>query len=656
MAIINESRELEYGVINGVDTTSSPANTADGFVRGARNCDLSLTAGLVKRNGFEAQLESSWGAFGVLAGISFKRTGAEAETLLFNDLGTLANLTSGTAVDIKSGLASDLKPTLLQFSERMFFFNGDDNPFLYDGGDARSLGVEAPTVAPTKDAEIAGNLETGPSDAYVYVYTYYNSITKAESSPSPSLAGAQTSLGGIQLGITPGNADFADTIRVYRTVANGSQLILEGEAGIADTSFDSVVADDILGIEFNNRLLELDNSRIQDLTNRAEYAIVADNRIFVKSGTNELRFSKIGQSGPMPESFEVEALVNTESRYGASDPVVGLGQIKDRVIVLKQRSTGFLEPSGLNTGLDPVDNVSYIYRETSDTTGAISHFAGTQVYDEYIFLGRDNVYATNGIQLRPIGNTIQDTIKKMGFEEPEVQQVSAINDTKNKRVYIAGFENPGAPQPSFILVGDYQLYPNFRWTFYTPGDDTETHPGMNVGSFFTIQNSNTGSLDVYFTDSRNEGQYYKMNTGTNDDGDPIFFEVITRGYDHSVPLQTKLYKDIEILGIAESPFYALEVCARLDFSPRDVRCGNVVLPVAGGLWETTSPAVYNWADADESLNDSNTLIWSGQQVDIVDTDTHIKAKHIQFVFRQTQVDAPITLIAWGSVASTFSRK
>lgn len=656
MAIINESRELEYGVIQGVDTTSAPANTAPGFVRSARNSDLSLTAGLVKRKGFEAQLGTPWGDFGIIGGISFQQTGETAKTLLFNDLGTLSDLTSGTPEDIKTGLTANLKPTLLQFSERMFFFNGDDEPFLYDGGDTRELGIAAPAVAPTKDGEIAGNMETGGSDFYVYVYTYYNSITKAESSPSPALTGIQTSLGGVTLGITPGDADYADTIRVYRTVASGSQLILEGEADIADTTFASTVADDELGVAFGNRLLELDNSRIKDLTNRAEYAIVADNRIFVKTGTNELRFSKIGQSGPMPESFEVEAAVNTESRYGASDPVVGLGQIKDRVIVLKQRSIGFLEPSGLNTGLDPVDDVSYIYRETSDTTGATSHFTGAQVYDEYVFLGRDNVYATNGIQLRPVGNPIQDTIRAMGFEESEIQRVSAINDAKNKRILIAGFSSPGAAEPNFVLVGDYQLYPNFRWTFYTPGDDSETHPGLNVGSFFTIQNTSTGSLNVYFTDSRDEGQYYQLNTTNSDNGDPIFFEVVTRGYDHQTPLQTKLYKDIEVLGTSVSPFYTLEICARIDFSPRDVRCADVTLPVSGGQWEVVSPEVYNWADADDSLNGPNSLVWAGEQVDIVDTDTHIKAKHIQFVFRQTDADAPITLIAWGSVASLFSRK
>jgi len=655
MAIINGSIEREYATSLGIDTTSQAANTDAGFVRIARNADLPLTAGLIKRRGYETQLSTPWGTNSIIGGISFKKaTLSTPDTILYNSNGTLANLSTGTAVDIKTGLATDTKPSLFQFDDRLFFYNGADAPFIYDGGSStRQVGITGPTVAPTKNLDIAGGLDI--TAGYVWFYTYFNSVTKAESSPSDSLSTTAPS-GGVRVAVTPGDSATADTIRIYRTVGNGSEPILDGEVGIADTTFDSILEDALLGVALNDRVLELDNSRITDHTGSAEFAIIADNRVFLKTDTNEVRFSKIGQSGPMPESFELEALASTESRYGSSDPIVGLGQIKDRIIVLKQRSIGFLEPTGLNSGLDPIDNVDYVYREISDTTGAISHFGGTQVYSEYVFLGRDNVYATDGISLRPVGNSIQDTVKAMGFGANEINRISTINDTKNKRIYIAGFVNPGAEEPSFILVGDYQLFPNFRWTTYTAGDDVSTHPGLNVGSFFTIQDVASGSLETYFTDSRGVGQYYQMNTGDSDDGNGIFFEVVTRGLNHGQPLQTKLYKDIEVLAIAASKEYSLQICTRIDFTPVDQNCHNITVPVEGGLWETTSPGVYNWASDTPGSVTPQTLIWAGEQVDIVTSDSHLKGKHIQYVFRQTEADAPVTLIAWGSVASIFTRE
>ncbi len=147
-----------------------------------------------------------------------------------------------------------------------------------------------------------------------------------------------------------------------------------------------------------------------------------------------------------------------------------------------------------------------------------------------------------------------------------------------------------------------------------------------------------------------------MNDGTSDDGNGIFFEVLSRGYHHGQPLAQNLYKDIEVLGKAESKQYNLEVCYHLDFVPKDEGCFECFLPVAGGVWETTSPEVFNWANQNPDLDDIQTLSWAGEQVAIVTFDAHRKAQFLQVLFRQTEADAPITLIAWGSVASIYKRK
>jgi hypothetical protein len=118
----------------------------------------------------------------------------------------------------------------------------------------------------------------------------------------------------------------------------------------------------------------------------------------------------------------------------------------------------------------------------------------------------------------------------------------------------------------------------------------------------------------------------------------------------------KLFKDIEVLGKADNQQYSLEVCYLLDFSPVEQGCFECFLPVSGGFWEPVAPEVFNWAHEDEELNDSETLIWAGAQISIVTFDAHRKAQFLQVLFRQTEAEAPITLIAWGSVASLYRRK
>ena len=51
-------------------------------------------------------------------------------------------------------------------------------------------------------------------------------------------------------------------------------------------------------------LLDPDNSQLSAFDATPEFSTICQNRIFVKTAENQVRFSKIGQEGPLPESFE----------------------------------------------------------------------------------------------------------------------------------------------------------------------------------------------------------------------------------------------------------------------------------------------------------------------------------------------------------------
>jgi hypothetical protein len=309
-------------------------------------------------------------------------------------------------VDILTGLAGTVRPSFVQLNRLIGFFNGTDEPVIYDGAATRQMGITAPTAAPSLSQTTGGSLTVLGS--YVFAYTYYNSQTGAESSPSPLativLTGANNK---VNLTVTAGSSGTADTIRIYRTTANGNELFLEATETIAATTHASIIADAGL----SSIGLEYDNSRITDFVPtlnsvEAQYPAVAQNRVFLKTDRNTIRHSKIGQSGPMFESFEASAVAYCKGKFGDRDDVIGQGVAGDTPIVVKERSIGRLDAVGVNPELSPFDQVRYQYVEISSTVGGVSHWAGCSVYDEYVFLGRDNVYATNGQSIRPIGDRV----------------------------------------------------------------------------------------------------------------------------------------------------------------------------------------------------------------------------------------------------------
>lgn len=681
--------ELEYTDAKGLDTTSPITLLSPGFVREAKNVNLGYTGGYTKRNGYINQLLPVYqlNGYSIRQGIEYRNkllpnTPALSEILLFatnnTTTGRLGKFQSDIFVDLKDNSNTPLvlnatqRPTFAQLNNSLFIFNGADAPFVYENNVeyTRAMGIAAPSAAPVLTSLSSGTqLNVGD---YIYAYTYVfssNGQIVAESSPSELSATITTTAGNQQvvldLAAFPqdlyNNANLTHLevyIRLWRTVVNGSLLFLEdGEIPAISAnptiSYVSQVSDDGLLPE----QMPVDNTRLIDYNDYAQsrFPVVARNRLIVFHPTvNKGRFSKIGVNGPLPESFPVTHEFSVEGKFGTADGLVGCGQIKGIPIVLKERSIGRLEEVGLPDLGNSEDNVVYLYREISETVGAVSNFAQCQVFDELVFLGRDNIYATDGQNVRAIATQIQSLIKNSDFSGVKAEKLSAINDTKNRRIYIQICSDVNAIEPNITLVGDYQQYPTFRWTTYEAGPEA-TMPGIKAGCFFQTEATANGGLDIYFGSATDEGQFYKMNTGTADvivaknaaTATPSipYMRLVSRPYMFSQPMITKLYKTAKIYAEGQPETYDFQFGAIFDLSATAINTLSLTVPGTGTTWD-----FYNWAPP----VDSDTLYWSGPALNEFKYTTHRKAKIMQLVFTQDDIDAPATLLGWGVSGSIFS--
>lgn len=687
MPRLNYIEELEHNDAKGLDTASPITLVTQGYVREALNVNLGTTGGYTKRNGYVNQftIGNAKSGFSIRQGVEYRQSGGTREIILqASNNATVAEvgkLVAGVFTKLQNSIGINLaldpfsRPSFAQINDTLFYFDGSgdvETPFAYEnnGTYTRPLGIDYPKDPMTFEPHVPGTALAAGGDLnegqYIYAYTYafyLNNQLIAESSPSalsntvtttPGNNTVNLTLIGYPLYAANNLAHLTINTRIWRTVVNGSILFLEAEIAGNATSHASSSSDDALLSE----QMPLDNTRLSEYTDyeKAKFPVVARNRLLVfHPEQNRGRFSKIGVNGPLPESFPVQNEFSIEGKYGAADGLVGAGQIKGIPIVLKERSIGRLEEIGISDLSNSEDAVAYVYREISEVTGAVSHFAQCQVFDELIFLGRDNIYGTDGQNVRPIANQIQNILRTSDFTGSKAYKLSAINDTKNRRVYFQIFKTTTSVEPDLTLVGDYQQYPAFRWTTYAPGDNAATHPGILAGCFFQTEATVNGGLDVYFGSATSEGQYYKMNTGDSDYyaavEKPVFMRIVTRPYYIGQPMITKLFKTAKIYAEARDNTYEFEFGARFDLGyVEEDKTSYEVLGV-GTVWAPSAPTTYVWSSGGTA---SPNLLWTGFALQEFKFNVHRKAQMMQLVFTQDDEDAPLTLLGWGVSGSIFS--
>lgn len=605
------------GPFKGVDSTSSISNMDVLALREANNADIEDNGSIKKRKGYAQKLTSTWGSRLIHQGLEFKH-GSNVKLLVAGresgaGTGILGKVDANFAAvtTINSGL-NNQRPSLFSFKNLAFFYNGT-NDFLYDGtggvnpDEVRQIGITAPTNAPTLASTANGSLTVGAS--YLVCYTYYNANTGAESSPSPlssPVTIAADPNDGITVNYTDADVNTATHVNFYRTVANGAVLLFDKSVATGSTSTTLTQADAGLG-----RQLEEDHTR-PGVWGNFKYGWVAENRVFLtglSTNPNRVHISSITATGPHPESFPAKNLVDCQSSLGDLDANLGGGMAGDATIVLKKHSVGRIEKIGVDTTTDPSDPVLFAYREISRATTALSHFAACNVFGEYIWLGKDNIYATDGVSVRSIADTIREDI--LVFNLAVDDTASAFNDIQNQRVYFSCKSSVSATEPDVVIVGKYKktnltdveqpsLFRSvleFSWTFYTKGTNPSTHPGIFASCFFESNEFATAHMILWGT-GKFTGKLYELNSGNTDDGSGIYFLVRFAPVSFGLDEEEKLYiKDLITL-YGSGADYDVVAESLYGFTDSTVETQNINLQTGvvtwngstwgGGTWSSTN--------------------------------------------------------------------
>ncbi len=580
------------------DTTSLGAPEIEGTLSKADNTDIVDDFLCKKRNGYTVvNSAADWGTRVVRHGYEYTREGGGKLILVYGEdsavtgsSGILGQL-NGTAIPatIASSLADGLKPSIVQFGTRAFIFNGVDD-FIYDESTTtRQIGITAPAItgAPVFVSNIDGALELNSS--YVYCYTYYNSVTGAESSPSPASASMSTGATAITDGIRItlpvglGTATTANKIKVYRSVAGGEVFYLDGYALITDTAYNSTVADAGLGDQ-----LELDNSRPP----LSKYAVVLDNRIFLAgdpTNPNRIRHSKVGVNGPMPESFQVLDLIDCNINDG--DKIIGMGATNNTIIVIKERSFGkLIKVSAQTTGLETGGSTKYLYEEITRDSTALSHHTIISLDNAVIWMGRDDFYGTDGNTIYRFGRRIRNKLKTMMFSQ--AYKFSAVNKKDTQQLIFSAVRYAEV-EPDFQFVGHYRNLPKIAWTYYTPGPNTTTHPGIRAGSLFEAT-INT-ERKVLFGSSNAVGRVYQLDSGSNDATLGIYWDVRLPWENGKLAAAKKLFHSYYTLATGNGNAYNLTHTFEVNREETVAKTATSSLAGTGTNWNAANWDAFNWA-------------------------------------------------------------
>ena len=131
-------------------------------------------------------------------------------------------------------------------------------------------------------------------------------------------------------------------------------------------------------------------------------------------------------------------------------------------------------------------------------------------------------------------------------------------------------------------------------------------------------------------------------------------EAVIKNIEERKQKDDALYKNYYGINIRDENNYDFVLDAS-NLSIEEEKCQDFKILGMGTKW---GPVIgiglldgYEWSDGNGATPD---LIWSGPALSELTYDPHRKAKTMQLVFKQTTIDAPLTLLGWGVAGSIFS--
>jgi hypothetical protein len=374
-------------------------------------------------------------------------------------------------------------------------------------GDA---GISAPTAAPTlTDTAAAGDIAAGD---YIGVYTYRNSVTGAESNPSP-VSSTLAAAGAKKIkwtGVTASTNPQVNQRRLYRTLVNQDGEYYE-IGDIDDNLTETLDSDNVLQADMGPQA-SFDNGLPP--TTCAVLEIWGE-RAWITDGI-DLFFSELG----LPESFSEYSVISVKPDDGHK--IRGLLGFGDRILVAKTNAMYYV------VGTDESD---FDLRVLSNRHGCVSGPSLKTSEGFAWWFGGDNFYMTDGNTVKGIGDRhVINTLESIS--STYYDKVTGAIDTRNEW-YIAGVPADGASTINTLLVYNYrtQTWTIFKYAGVVP---------QILGDFYDT------SYQPLLYASCGTGDIYQWNVGASDDGTAITAVLKTKWYGFDRDDILKLVKSVAL--------------------------------------------------------------------------------------------------------------
>jgi hypothetical protein len=140
------------------------------------NCSLYIQGECRRRLGFGAKVD--------LASIGWSAAEMGSYAVIATSAGGIKSVhqTTGSVASLATGLTATQRPTFASMSSRLYYANGTEARAIDSGvSTARTIGIVAPSVAPTATGTGSGSVDTG---LHLIRYRYYDSTRNRYSNPS----------------------------------------------------------------------------------------------------------------------------------------------------------------------------------------------------------------------------------------------------------------------------------------------------------------------------------------------------------------------------------------------------------------------------------------------------------------------------------------
>lgn len=401
-----------------------------------------------------------------------------------------------------------------QYKNTMYCLRADIGEiYRTDGEQVNEAGIAAPTVAAAATEGAAGALAAGD---YEFVYTHYNSVSGAESDPSPSASVTIAASKKINYtAIAVSSNPQVDARKVYRSLVNQT-----GEwfhvFTILDNETTTYTGDNV---ELADMGLPAETVNGQPPLNSKTFEIHQE-RMWTTNGLL-LYFSEIG----LPESFAGTSSLNVKSDDGyLIKSIVSFGDI---LLVLKQSGIYYLSGS---------DEQSFSVRILHANHGCVAGHSAAVAEGFAFWFGGDNFYLTDGNRVNALGTTeVRDLIKDISSADYGLMQAEIYPED--------GWYTCGIPENGTITKWVCYNYRTGDWHINTWGAGAGTPQWIRK-----VPDSN-GKPVLYGVLPINEGDLFRVfdPDAADDFGTDIECTLTTKNYGFSKEDSMKFMKDIQIL-------------------------------------------------------------------------------------------------------------